>query len=174
MERQVVRIALPQVLWTDEALLDERRDNLLVRAALHKKQLRNNLSGFKRRPKKASKAWPVWFHEAVASPAIRAHRRGGSAHRTRSVKPVETADQRRLPYTWFGDASTPDGAPQAPWYFVGTALCGALYAQFVVRNLDGFGCVDQSVAVAVAGCLLQYVKVWIDGSRNKLLETVNE
>ena len=27
-----------------------------------------------------------------------------------------------------------------------------------VRDLNGFGCVDQPVAVAAAGCLLQYVK----------------
>jgi DNA mismatch repair protein MutS len=47
---------------------------------------------------------------------------------------------------------------QAPWHFDLESAVRTLCAQFGVRNLDGFGCADQPVAVAAAGCLLQYVK----------------
>jgi hypothetical protein len=47
---------------------------------------------------------------------------------------------------------------QAPWHFDRDNAARALCAQFGVRDLNGFGCVDQPVAVAAAGCLLQYVK----------------
>jgi DNA mismatch repair protein MutS len=141
VERQVVRIVTPGTL-TDEALLDERHDNLLVALHSAKQQLRTGFSGFERRT----------LHRHAGA------RRGGAAQRTGAAETGGIADQRRFQPARFLAAASRLAPASAPWHFDPDSAVRALCAQFGVRNLDGFGCADQPMAVAAAGCLLQYVK----------------
>lgn len=45
-----------------------------------------------------------------------------------------------------------------PWEFEIATATQQLCQQFQTRDLSGFGCNDQTLAIAAAGCLLQYVK----------------
>ncbi len=147
VERRVMRIVTPGTL-TDEALLDERRDNLLL--ALH--QVKNtyglaylDLSGGR------FTVTQLYGEAALLSELER-------------LKPAELliSDNFTLPDPW---RQHPGLRRQAPWHFDRDSATRMLCGQFAVRNLDGFGCADQPVAVAAAGCLLQYVK---DTQRNAL------
>ncbi len=140
VERRVVRIVTPGTL-TDEALLDERRDNLLV--ALH--QVKNtyglaslDLSGGR-------------FTIAEVQGEAVLH------NELERLNPAELLIGETFvpPEAW---RQHPGLRRQAPWHFDLDSATRALCAQFGVRDLDGFGCADQPVAVGAAGCLLQYVK----------------
>ncbi|MDS4040840.1 MAG: DNA mismatch repair protein MutS [Candidatus Competibacter sp.] len=140
VERRVTRIVTPGTL-TDEALLDERRDNLLL--ALH--QVKNtyglaslDLSGGR-------------------FTAMQLHGEAALLNELERLKPVELliSEDFNPPGSW---RDHPGLRRQAPWHFDRDSAVRALCAQFRVRNLDGFGGGDQPVAVAAAGCLLQYVK----------------
>ncbi len=140
MERRVVRIVTPGTL-TDEALLDERRDNLLV--ALHQSKQTYGLASLDL----------SGGHFTI----VQVHGEAALCNELERLKPAELLIGE--------DCSPPDGwrdhpglRRQAPWHFDRDSAARALCAQFGVRDLNGFGCVDQPVAVAAAGCLLQYVK----------------
>ncbi len=140
MERRVVRIVTPGTL-TDEALLDERRDNLLV--ALHQSKQTYGLASLDLSGGRFT--------------VVQVHGEAALCNELERLKPAELLIGE--------DFSPPDGwrdhpglRRQAPWHFDRDSAARALCAQFGVRDLNGFGCVDQPVAVAAAGCLLQYVK----------------
>ena len=140
MERRVVRIVTPGTL-TDEALLDERRDNLLV--ALHQVKQTYGLASLDLSGGRFT--------------IVQVHGEAALCNELERLKPAELLIGE--------DCSPPDGwrdhpglRRQAPWHFDRDSAARALCAQFGVRDLNGFGCVDQPVAVAAAGCLLQYVK----------------
>ncbi|MDG4604830.1 MAG: DNA mismatch repair protein MutS [Candidatus Contendobacter sp.] len=140
VDRQVVRIVTPGTL-TDEALLDERRDNLLV--ALH--QAKHN--------------YGLAFLDLSGGRFTIMQVQGEAAllNELERLKPAELliSEDFNPPGLW---RQHPGLRRQAPWHFDRDSAIRALCAQFRVRNLDGFGCADQPVAVAAAGCLLQYVK----------------
>ena len=140
MERRVVRIVTPGTL-TDEALLDERRDNLLV--ALHQVKQTYGLASLDLSGGRFT--------------VVQVHGEAALCNELERLKPAELLIGE--------DFSPPDGwrdhpglRRQAPWHFDRDSAARALCTQFGVRDLNGFGCADQSVAVAAAGCLLQYVK----------------
>ncbi|CDH43244.1 DNA mismatch repair protein mutS [Candidatus Contendobacter odensis Run_B_J11] len=140
VERQVVRIVTPGTL-TDEALLDERRDNLLV--ALH--HVKNS--------------YGLAFLDLSGGRFTVMQVQGEAAllNELERLKPAELliSEEFNPPGSW---RQHPGLRRQAPWHFDPDSAKRALGTQFAVRNLDGFGCADQPVAVAAAGCLLQYVK----------------
>ncbi|MFO1372647.1 MAG: DNA mismatch repair protein MutS [Candidatus Competibacteraceae bacterium] len=140
VERQVVRIVTPGTL-TDEALLDERRDNLLV--ALHQVKHTYGLANLDLSGGRFTIA-QLHGETALLSELER-------------LRPAELliSEDFNLLDAW---CQHPGLRRQAPWHFDLDSAHRALCAQFGVRNLDGFGCADQPVAVAAAGCLLQYVK----------------
>ncbi len=140
MERRVTRIVTPGTL-TDEALLDERRDNLLL--ALHQAK---HVYGLAHLDLSGGRFAITQVHGQAAL-----------LNELERLKPAEllideTSDP---PEPWRQHSGL---RRQAPWHFDLDSATRALCAQFGVRNLDGFGCADQPVAVAAAGCLLQYVK----------------
>lgn len=140
VERRVVRIVTPGTL-TDEALLEERRDHLLV--ALHQVKHTYGLASL----------------DLSGGRFVIAEVRGEAAlgNEMERLNPAELLIDETfvLPEAW---RQHPGLRRQAPWHFDLDSATRALCAQFGVRNLDGFGCADQPVAVAAAGCLLQYVK----------------
>jgi DNA mismatch repair protein MutS len=140
VERQVVRIVTPGTL-TDEALLDERRDSLLV--ALHRVK---NIHGLAHLDLSGGRFVVAQLHDETAL-----------RNELERLKPAELliSEESEPPEGW---RQHPGLRRQASWHFDLASATRALCAQFRVHDLDGFGCIDQPVAVAAAGCLLQYVK----------------
>ncbi|MEW8182725.1 MAG: DNA mismatch repair protein MutS [Candidatus Thiodiazotropha endolucinida] len=139
VERKVVRIVTPGTL-TDEALLEERRENLLLAinegddyglAALDLASGRftlQQLSGL----------------EALSGELER-------------LSPAEILldEDSSLPET----LALRKGVTRRPaWHYDLDSAERLLCKQFGTRDLGGFGCQDQPLAVAAAGCLLQYVE----------------
>ncbi|WP_252275683.1 DNA mismatch repair protein MutS [Pseudomonas subflava] len=140
VERQVVRIITPGTI-SDEALLDERRDNL-VGAVLGDEKLfglatLDITSG--RFSVQELKTWENLLAELER------------------LAPAELL----IPDDW------PQGLPlekrrgvrrRAPWDFERDSARKSLCQQFGVQDLKGFGCEGLTLAIGAAGCLLVYAK----------------
>ncbi|HUE10294.1 MAG TPA: DNA mismatch repair protein MutS, partial [Steroidobacteraceae bacterium] len=141
MEREVVRVVTPGTL-TDEALLDERRDNVL--ASVCGAHGRFGLA---------------WLDLSAARFSVM--ELAGSAA-------LEAELERLRP----AELLAPDGAQppaaahaperswrlRAPWHFDTDSAARALTEQFHTRDLAGFGCADKPLAIGAAGALLAYVR----------------
>jgi DNA mismatch repair protein MutS len=140
VERKVVRIVTPGTV-TDEALLEERRDNLLLAIAA-------GASGY-------GLAWvdlsagrfllsEVADGEALAAELAR-------------LQPVETliAEDGVWPRIV---SSLPGLRKRAPWHFDAESGRRELCRFFATRDLSGFGAEGLSLAIGAAGCLLAYVE----------------
>jgi len=140
VERKVVRVVTPGTV-TDEALLQERRDNLL--AALV---------------------------ESSGQFGLATLDLGGGRFIIRQLDSCEalTGELERLQPSELllaEDYTLPDGIKQRQgttrrplWHFDRETAERLLNRQFGTRDLSGFGCTDHSLAICAAGCLLQYVK----------------
>ncbi|MFC0667250.1 DNA mismatch repair protein MutS [Azotobacter chroococcum] len=140
VERQVVRIITPGTI-SDEALLDERRDNLLA-AVLGDERLfglavLDITSG--RFSVQEIKGWENLLAELER------------------LNPAELL----YPDDW------PAGLPlekrrgahrRAPWDFDRDSAYKSLCQQFATQDLKGFGCDGLSLAIGAAGCLLAYAR----------------
>ncbi|MCB1705843.1 MAG: DNA mismatch repair protein MutS, partial [Halioglobus sp.] len=139
VERAVVRVVTPGTL-SDEALLEDRVDNLLLAVSQHQQQYgiayldlstgrfrvleicgEEALIGELQRLDPAE----TLYHESIYHPAITA-RRGARS--------------------------------QPAWEFDVQSARRALNTQFQTHDLKGFGCDSLELALGAAGCLLQYVK----------------
>ncbi len=140
VERKVVRIISPGTV-TEEALLEDRKENLLVAitqlgeffgiAALDLAGGRftiQQVSGMERLAGELERLNPseLLISESWSPPPIVAARRGIT----------------RRP----------------PWHFDPESARHRLLRQFKTQDLTGFGCEDLPSAIAAAGCLLQYVQ----------------
>ena len=146
VERKVVRVVTPGTL-TDESLLDASGDALIVSVV--------------RRQLSAGIAWMdlssgrFLVTEVEGDEALSAE--------LQRLSPAELL----LPE----DASIPRVADHvairrlAAWQFDEDSARSQLNQHFQTRDLSGFGCDDLSLAIAAAGCLLDYVK---DTQRNEL------
>jgi len=139
VERKVVRIVTPGTV-TEDALLEERQDNLLVaiyyskvygiacldlssgRFVLQQVNSTDELLSEIERLNPAE----LLFNEEWSLPAVLKERKGLT----------------RRP----------------PWHFEETSATQLILKQFKTHDLKGFGCEHLSSAVSAAGCLLQYVK----------------
>jgi len=140
VERKVVRVVTPGTV-TDEALLEERRDNLLLAIAAGK-------SSF-------GLAWvdlaagrfllsEVADNEALASELAR-------------LAPAETLIAEDVVWPAFV-GELPGLRKRAPWHFDTESATRQLVAFFKTRDLSGFGCHAMPLAIAAAGALLGYVE----------------
>ena len=140
VDRQVVRIITPGTV-SDEALLDERRDNLIA-AVLGDERL---------------------FGLAVldiTSGSFMVMELAGWENllaELERINPVELL----IPDDW------PQGLPaekrrgarrRAPWDFERDSAHKSLCQQFSTQDLKGFGCENLTLAIGAAGCLLGYAK----------------
>jgi DNA mismatch repair protein MutS len=139
VERQVVRIVTPGTL-TDEALLEERRENLLAAVS------------------EGAGAFGIAWLELSSGrfavleiPSLEALR--GELDRL-GPSEVLLAEDCRIPERW----SLTGVTRRPPWHFDPDSAERQLCAQFGTRDLSGFGCQDLTAAVGAAGCLLQYVQ----------------
>jgi DNA mismatch repair protein MutS len=140
VERKVVRIVTPGTV-TDEALLEDRRDNLLT--AVARKGERFGISTLDL----ASGRFAV--AEMSGEEALL-----GELERLQPAELLFPEDQN-LP----GAVTARVGAHGLPpWHFDVTTAQHQLTGQFGTRDLAGFGCQDLPLAVAAAGALLHYVR----------------
>ena len=139
VERQVVRIVTPGTL-TDESLLEERRSNLLAAVAENGE------------------------HYGIATLELSSgrftvteiHGTAGLRAEMERLRPAEVlidedgALVRLL-------TERPGVSRRAPWHFDLESAQRLLTRQFGTQDLSGFGCEHLTLAVAAAGCLMQYV-----------------
>ncbi|WP_449106603.1 DNA mismatch repair protein MutS [Pseudomonas mohnii] len=140
VDRQVVRIITPGTV-SDEALLDERRDNLIA-AVLGDERLfglavlditSGNFSVLE------IKGWENLLAELER------------------VNPVELL----IPDDWPKDLPAEKRLGvrrRAPWDFERDSALKSLCQQFATQDLKGFGCENLTLAIGAAGCLLAYAK----------------
>ncbi len=140
VERKVVRIVTPGTV-TDEALLEERRDNLL--AALLETDGKFGLATL-----------DLSGGRFVIQQLESAEALAGELERLRPAELLLAED-----YT------LPKGIPRQPgttrrpiWHFDHEGAQRLLNRQFGTRDLSGFGCDDQPLAVTAAGAMLQYLE----------------
>ena len=140
VERQVVRIITPGTV-SDEALLDERRDNLLA-AVLGDERL---------------------FGLAtldITSGSLGVLEIQGWENLLAEIERLSPVELM-IPDDW------PQSMPlekrrgvtrRAPWDFDRDSALKGLCQQFATQDLKGFGCENLTLAIGAAGCLLTYAK----------------
>ncbi len=140
VERQVARIVTPGTL-SDEAFLEDRRDNLVV--ALNRQQQQFGLALLDISSGRFS-LLEVNTEEALQSELER-------------LQPAEVliGDEHSWP-DWLLKRQGLRRLP--PWHFELDTATRLLNSQFGTRSLEGFGCAHLSLALCAAGCLLQYAK----------------
>lgn len=140
VERQVVRIITPGTL-TDEALLDERRTNLMLaisiagtRFGLATLELSSGRFG---------------ISELDGSEALLAE--------VERLQPAEilVSDDIELPPEL---KQRPGVTRRPPWHFEDETCERLLCRHFNTRDLKGFGCAEMRLAIQAAGSLLQYAQ----------------
>ncbi|MBT3048392.1 MAG: DNA mismatch repair protein MutS [Candidatus Thiodiazotropha sp. (ex Clathrolucina costata)] len=140
VERKVVRIVTPGTL-TDEALLEERRENLL--AAINEETDGYGLAALD-----------------LASGRFTIQQVNGLEALSGELERLAPAE-----ILLDEDSNLPEalgqrrGITRRPaWHFDLDSAERLLSKQFGTRDLGGFGCQDLPLAVAAAGCLMQYVE----------------
>ncbi|MBB1488405.1 DNA mismatch repair protein MutS [Oceanospirillum sediminis] len=140
VERKVVRVLTPGTV-SDEALLDERRDNLL--AAL---TCKNNIYGLAVLDVTSGRftVQEISEHSALLAELQR-------------LDPAELLLDESEEFD--STVSQRKGCRlQPPWQFDLESATTQLCRQFETRDLAGFGCQQLEVALSAAGCLLEYVR----------------
>lgn len=142
VERQVARIITPGTL-TDEAFLDERHDNLL--AALYEHKGRYGLAV---------------LDISAGSFSVSELDSEAQAHsEIERLKPAELLVADDLAeQTWIKTLRKAGIRRQPPWAFELETAHRVINEQMKTKDLVGFGCEGMHLAIAAAGCLMQYAK----------------
>jgi len=144
VNREVMRIVTPGTV-TEEALLDERRDNLLL--CIHHHNDRYGVASLNI----TSGRFNVFEikHKAQVYAEL---------ERLQAVEVLLSEDNPL--YDEFSSTLNNNISlrQQPPWWFDLESANRLLNAQFGTKDLSGFGCADLDTAVMAAGCLLQYTQ----------------
>ena len=146
VERKVVRVVTPGTL-TDESLLDASGDALIVSVFRH--QLRAGIAWMD------LSSGRFLVTEVESDEALSAE--------LQRLSPAELLLPEDASITTLADHVAIRRL--ATWQFDEDSARTQLNQHFQTRDLSGFGCDDLSLAIAAAGCLLDYVK---DTQRNEL------
>jgi DNA mismatch repair protein MutS len=139
VERQVTRVVTPGTL-TDAALLDEKRDNLLV--ALYPQR---NLVGI------------AWLSLASGRFMVMETGLSNLAAELERLSPAEIlVPEDANPDILNGCGAAVRRLP--PWQFDRDAAARALAKHFETKDLAGFGAAELTAAVSAAGALLEYAR----------------
>jgi len=140
VERKVVRIVTPGTV-TDEALLEERNDNVIC--AIAQQAGRFGIATLDITSGRFT-VMEVAGHESLEAELER-------------LNPAELLIDEDAT---LGTAITQRAGvkTQAPWLFDSQTGYRLLTEQFGTQDLAGFGCEQHTLAIAAAGCVLQYVK----------------
>jgi DNA mismatch repair protein MutS len=144
VNREVKRIVTPGTV-TEEALLDERRDNLLL--CIHRHQ---NIYGVA-----ALNITSGRFNVLETEHKSQLY---AELERLQPVEVLVSEDNGlydELTTTLNNNTSL---RQQPPWWFDLDSANRLLNAQFGTKDLSGFGCEDLNAALMAAGCLLQYTQ----------------
>ncbi len=137
VERKVTRIITPGTL-TDEALLEERQESLLI--AIHKVE---DLIGIASLDLSSGR---FIISEVQDNSSLNSE--------LERLRPAELLISENSHF----DLPNYPIRKQAPWHFELDTALRLLNQQFGTRDLSGFGCAHLTVALRAAGCLLQYVR----------------
>lgn len=140
VDRQVVRIVTPGTL-SDDAYLEDRRDNLLAAIFHHREQF-----GFA--------SLDISSGRFVVSELDNLEALQGELQR---LRPAEILISEDFPFQEVLAGLT-GVRRQGPWLFESDTARRVITQQLQVRDLIGFGCEDLGLAICAAGCLLQYAK----------------
>ena len=140
VERKVMRIVTPGTV-TDEALLDERKENLVVALATNDNQFGIAMLDM------SSGRFSVL--QAEGEEAL-----FGELQRLRPAELLISEDSDATPFQQRAISLK----QRAPWHFDSSSAERELCEQFSTKDLAGFGCADLPLAISAAGCLLAYVK----------------
>jgi len=138
VERKVARVVTPGTL-TDSALLEDKRDNLLL--ALHRTRTTLGLA---------------WLSLASGRFTVLETAIGNLANELERLKPSEVLIAEDAEWPELG--THPALQKFAPWQFDVSSARRALCRQFETLDLAAFGATDHPVAIAAAGALLEYAK----------------
>ena len=138
VERKVVRIVTPGTV-TDSALLEEKRDNLLL--ALHP---RGNEVGL---------AWLNLASGQLTLAEVAAKQLPAELERLQPSEILFAESTSAPQFKNAANKSLPD------WHFERDTAHRALCQQFGTRDLAGFGCDEFTVGLEAAGALLGYAKL---------------
>ena len=138
VERKVVRVVTPGTI-SDEALLDARRDNLLAAVAHHKDQF-------------GIATLDIGSGRFLVLEVTGAE---GLQSELQRLNPAELLVDDDFPYPEIIQHRRGVRHRQ-PWEFEQDTARRQLTDQFGTKNLMGFGCDHLPLALAAAGCLLQY------------------
>ncbi len=139
VERKVMRVVTPGTL-TDAALLDDKRDNILL--ALHR--VRDTLG-------------IAWLSLASGRFAVLETAWGNLDAELERLRPAEILVPENLEQTLNESGKVPLRRIP-PWHFDFDAARRNLCAQFGTHDLSGFGAEQLTVAIGAANALLDYVK----------------
>src|SRR5581483_471363 len=140
VERKVVRVVTPGTV-TDEALLEERRDNLLLAIAAGRQ------------------AFGLAWIDLAAGRFLLAEAADAEALASELARlaPAETLVAEDV--AWPAAVSALPGLrKRAPWHFDSDTARRQLCRFFGTQDLSGFGCDGMALAIGAAGCLLGYVE----------------
>ncbi|SEA50132.1 DNA mismatch repair protein MutS [Microbulbifer marinus] len=140
VERQVVRIVTPGTV-TDEALLNERRDNLLAATSQLGDQFGLALLDL------ATGRFVVQEVDSLETLSEQVQRHSPAELLAPEDLSLPPEIERR-----------PGLRRRAPWEFELETALRLLNQQFGTLNLEAFGCSHMHAAVVAAGCLLQYAR----------------
>jgi len=140
VERKVVRVVTPGTL-TDDALLEERQENLLCCLYQHES------------------FWGMATVE-VSSGRFICSQLSSETQLQAEISRIDPAEiiyceDQQLPLE---NRYQQCAHSQPPWYFDQDTCSRLLNEQFHTKDLRGFGLQDYPLAIAAAGCLLQYVQ----------------
>ena len=139
VDRQVVRVVTPGTL-SDEALLDDKVDNLLL--AISQYQERYGIA-----------------YLDLSTGRFRVLEISGEEALTGELQRLDPAETLYHESIYLPAITARRGARSQPaWEFDPESAQRALNTQFQTHDLQGFGCDNLELALGAAGCLLQYVK----------------
>jgi DNA mismatch repair protein MutS len=140
VERKVVRIVTPGTV-TDEALLEDRKDNLLVALAVF------------------DKSFGLACLDLGSGKFVLQQLEG----ETQLLSEIERLNPAELLYS--EDQTLPTAVKERkglcrrpPWHFDLDSCRQLILKQFNSHDLKGYGCEHLPAAICAAGCLLQYVR----------------
>lgn len=141
VERKVMRIVTPGTV-TDEALLNERQENLVVSLTT----AGDDHFGIAMLDMSSGRFSVL---QAEGEEAL-----FGELQRLRPAELLISEDLDETPYHQYATCIK----QCAPWHFDFNSANRELCDQFATKDLAGFGCANLPLAISAAGCLLTYVK----------------
>jgi len=143
VKRKVMRIVTPGTV-TDEALLEQGKESLVVALSLESK---------------GGSEFGIAMLDMSSGRFAVLQARGEEAlfselQRLRPAELLISEDIDATPYQHRAACIK----QRAPWHFDSSSATRELCDQFATKDLAGFGCADLPLAISAAGCLLAYVK----------------